>query len=116
MRKLLVAAAAVILFCAAPALADPVGKYAVEGTNPNGTSYSGIVSVERTGQTYKVDWVIGRQRFSGTGIGNKDFLAVSYVSGDQTGLALYAPDGDGWKGVWTYAGGKQMGTDLWKRR
>jgi hypothetical protein len=118
MRKLLATVAAALLFSVTAAFADPVGRYNVEGTNPgaNGSSYSGTVSVERTGQTYKVVWVIGGERFIGTGIGNKDFLAVSYRSGSQTGLALYAPDGDGWAGVWTYAGGTQMGTEHWTER
>lgn len=117
MRKLLAVTAAALLVSIAAAFADPIGKYDVDGTNPgNEGSYSGTVSVERTGQTYKVVWVIGGTRYFGTGIGNKDFLAVSYRSGNQTGLALYAPDGDGWTGVWTYAGGTQMGTDRWTRR
>lgn len=116
MFRLLAVAAAVVLSVTA-ALADPVGTYRVDGTDPgNGGSYSGTVSVERTGQTFKVVWLINGTRYFGTGIGNKDFLAVSYRSGNQTGLALYAPDGDGWTGVWTYAGGTEMGTDRWKRR
>lgn len=118
MRKLLAVAAAALLFSITAAFADPVGRYDVDGTNPGGNSgsYSGTVSVERTGQTYRVVWLIGGERYVGTGIGNKDFLAVSYRSGNQTGLALYGPDGDGWTGVWTYAGGTQMGTDHWTRR
>ena len=117
MRYLPAFAAALLIVSATAALADPVGKYDVEGTNPgNGKTYSGTVSVERTGQTYKIVWEIGGTSYTGTGIGNKDFMAVSYRSGSQTGLALYAPDGDGWIGVWTYAGGTQMGTDHWTRQ
>lgn len=115
------ALAAVLTFAfvliAGAALADPVGRYAVSGTNPGGDSkYSGDVSVERTGDTYRVVWQVGGQRYVGTGIGDKNFLAVSYRSGDQTGLALYAENDDGtWIGVWTYAGGKQVGTERWER-
>jgi hypothetical protein len=100
------------------ALADPVGKYDVEGTNPgNGQSYSGTVTVTQTGQTYQVIWQIAGAKYVGTGIGNKDFIAVSYKAGsDNTGLALYGPQGDDWIGVWTYAGGKQMGTEHWTRQ
>ena len=117
MRKLFAIVAAALLFSVTAAFADPTGRYHVDGTNPgSGGTYSGTVSVERTGQTYRVVWVIGGQRFIGTGIGNKDFLAVSYRSGNQTGLALYGPDGDDWTGVWTYAGGNQMGSEHWTRR
>ncbi len=116
MRRLLATLGAVLWFGATAALADPIGTYNSEGTNPGGGgAYRGTVSVERTGQTYRVVWVIGGVRYEGTGIGNKDFLAVSYISGNQTGLALFAPEGDRWAGVWTYAGGTTMGTDHWKR-
>lgn len=117
MRRYFAVAAAALLFSVTAAFADPVGKYSVKGTNPGtGTSYTGTVSVERTGDTYKIVWVIGGTRYVGTGIGNKDFLAVSYRAGSDTGLALYGPDGDNWIGVWTYAGGTEMGTDRWTRR
>ncbi len=115
MRYLFVIAA--LLWSVAAAFADdPVGKYSVEGTNPGGGSeYSGSVSVEKTGETYRVVWVVGDKRYVGTGIGNKDFIAVSYKSGNDTGLALYAPDGDDWKGIWAYSGARIMGTEVWKR-
>jgi hypothetical protein len=111
-----VCATALLLSTAAAFAGDPTGEYSVHGTNPGSTSrYSGVVSVEKTGQTYRVIWIVGGQRYIGTGIGNGDFIAVSYVSGRDTGLALYAPSGDGWSGVWTYANGRQMGSEVWKR-
>ena len=109
-----VAIAAVVLASTVLAVADPVGSYNVKGANPSGTSYSGTVKVERTGQTYRVTWDVGSQTYVGTGIGSKDFIAVSYRSGSQTGLALYSQDSDGkWSGVWTYADGRQIGTESW---
>jgi len=118
MRALSPAFALAFVLSATAAFADPVGHYSVTGTNPGGKStYSGEVVVERTGDTYRVVWDIGNARFVGTGIGNKDFIAVSYSSGNQTGLALYSDDGNGaWAGVWTYAGGKQIGTERWEPR
>jgi hypothetical protein len=111
------AAVAALLLCVVAAFADPVGKYEVAGTNPGGKGeYTGTVTVEKTGDTYRVVWVIGGQRYTGTGIGDANFIAVTYRSGDNTGLALYAQDGDGWKGVWTYAGGRTMGTEVWERQ
>jgi hypothetical protein len=114
MSKCLIAITTAILLSVTAAFADPVGKYDVEGTNPgNGKSYSGTVSVERTGDTYRIVWNIGGTRYVGTGIGDKDFLAVSYQSGNDTGLALYATTGDGWKGIWTYAKGTKIGSERW---
>jgi hypothetical protein len=54
MRHLFVLAA--LLWSAAIAFAaDPVGTYSVEGSNPGGGSkYTGAVTVEQTGETYRV--------------------------------------------------------------
>lgn len=115
MRTALAAVAALMLTTTF-ALADPVGEYSVTGTNPgNGAKYSGTVTVEKTGETYKVVWTIGNTRYIGTGIGDKNFIAVSYKSGNSTGLALYGAKGDNWAGVWAYSGAKQMGTETWER-
>ena len=110
--------AALALFVAAPAVAGSlVGDYTIEGSNPgNKGHYTGTVTVRKTGETYSVVWVVGGTRYVGTGIGNKDFIAVSYRSGNDTGLALYREDGNNWDGIWTYAGGKQIGLERWLRQ
>ena len=108
---------ALVLSAVAACAADPVGSYTVEGNNPGGGShYSGTVTISRTGDTYRVVWVVGSTRYVGTGIGDKDFIAVSYRSGNDTGLALYGSNGGNWKGLWTYAGGREVGTEIWKRQ
>jgi len=115
--RLVIAAAALALSVATAFAADPVGSYDVEGSNPGGgSSYSGTVEIEKTGQTYKVVWDVGGTRYVGTAIGDRDFLAVSYRSGNSTGLALYAAEGGNWKGIWTYHDGRQIGTERWKRQ
>ena len=117
MRMIATLAATALVSASTAALADPVGSYDVAGNNPGGGSaYSGIVTVERTGQTYRVVWDIAGTRYVGTGIGDKNFIAVSYRSGRDTGLALYGADGSNWSGVWTYAGGHEVGSEVWKRR
>jgi hypothetical protein len=118
MRFLASLSAAALIFGASAAFAaDPEGDYTVEGTNPGGRgNYSGTVTVEKTGETYRVVWDIGGTKYVGTGVGNKDFIAVSYRSGNNTGLALYGEDGGNWTGIWTYAGGKTVGAERWKRQ
>jgi hypothetical protein len=109
--------ATAVFLSASAAFADPVGTYRVEGTNPGGGSgYTGTVTVERTGETYHVVWVVGGVRYTGTGLGDKNFIAVSYRSGNDTGLALYGEDGGNWLGLWTVADGRNVGTEVWKRR
>ena len=56
------------------------------------------MQVTRTGQTYRVVWVVGNARYVGTGIGNREGLAVSYKSGNSSGLALYGADGGNGQG------------------
>ena len=115
--KLAAASAAIVLSAVTAFAAEPVGRYSVAGSNPGGGSrYSGTVTVERTGDTYRVTWDIGGQTFVGTGIGNAEGLAVAYRSGNQTGIAIYASKGNGWEGVWTYTGGRDIGGEAWTRR
>jgi len=117
MRRLIAATTAAVLWSAAAYAADPVGSYDVEGSNPGGKgSYTGTVTIEKTGETYRVVWVVAGTRYIGTGIGNNEFIAVSYRSGNDTGLAMYGAEGGNWKGIWTYAGGRQVGNEVWMRR
>ena len=114
--KLSAAVAMLMLATALAAAGAPEGRYRVVGSNPGGGGkYSGTVSVERTGQTYRVTWQIGRQTFYGTGIGSEKGLAVSYRSTDFTGLAIYGPEGDDWDGVWTVTDGRTIGAERWTR-
>jgi hypothetical protein len=96
---------------------DPEGRYRVTGNNPGGgTQYSGTVTVERTGETFRVTWDIGNQTFVGTGIGSEKGLAVAYRSGGQTGIAIYGPRGEGWEGVWAFTDGRNIGSETWTRQ
>jgi hypothetical protein len=118
MIRTFAASAAVLLLSVSFACAgDPVGRYAVVGSNPgSGTNYSGTVTVERTGDTFRVTWDIGNQTYVGTGIGSDKGFAVAYRSGNQTGLAIYGAKGEDWEGVWTYTGGRDIGGEAWTRR
>jgi len=115
--RFLICAAFALLFTVVHALADRVGTYDLSGTNPgNGTEYSGIVIVQKTGDTFLVTWSIAGGRQVGIGIGADDFLAVSYRSGNAIGIAVYRPDRDGWKSIWAPAGSQHVGTETWTRR
>ena len=112
----LAAFVAVFIVVTVPALADPVGRYTVEGKNPGGgPSCSGTVSVERTDRLTGLSGTSAGAAF-GTGVGNKDFLAVSYRSGSSTGLALYGEVNGSWVGIWAYADGQDLGAERWTRR
>lgn len=116
MRFLLAVAVALLCNVAVAVAAEPVGNYTIAGSNPGDHGkYAGTVSVTKTGDTYHVVWVVGGTRYIGTGIGDKNFLAVSYKSGDDSGLALYGADGGNWSGIWAYSGAQQLGTEVWNR-
>ena len=117
MTKFFIARILCLIMLSSPVLADPIGKYSVAGANPgNESPYKGTVDVQQTGETYRVVWMIDGQRYVGTGIGDDKFIAVSYRSGKETGLALYYSEGDDWVGVWTYANGTRIGVEKWIRR
>jgi len=113
----LVPALIALVLSASTTLADPVGTYEVTGTNPGiGSKYSGMVVVQRTGDTFQVTWAYpSGERVIGIGIGKSDYFAVSYRAGNNIGLAVYTETGDGWIGIWAPAGSPALGTESWKR-
>lgn len=116
MRSLFGAVAATVLFAQVALAADFAGSYDVQGTGPGGGgAYEGVVTIRKSGDgVYQVTWVIGKDTFVGTGIGGPGGLAVAYKSGSSTGIAIYRTGADGKvDGLWTYAGGKQIGEETW---
>ncbi|HEY1736065.1 MAG TPA: hypothetical protein VGG12_05415 [Methylovirgula sp.] len=113
------------------ALADPTGSYNVSGKNADDSTYSGTVTVSRTGATYKVVWDINGKQSIGTGLGShfKDAstfvtgpatdddtgLSVCYINKDSFGIATYYKQNDGtWAGVWTYGDSQAVTTETWR--
>ncbi len=97
------------------AMAQMTGQYKIAGANPDGSTYRGSAAVEKTGDTYRVTWNVGGDRFVGTGIGSPEAIAVAYRSGSNTGIALIGKEGDSYQVVWTYLNGRQLGTEKWTR-
>ncbi|MEL6200779.1 MAG: hypothetical protein AAFR39_00320 [Pseudomonadota bacterium] len=120
----------VLFVFAARAAAGPEGIYDVRGTEIDGTAYSGLVKVVRTGETYSVNWLIGEYRYYGSGIGASpleegsivgpahdkvNVLTVGYTDGDEeVGTAFYMEQENGvWQGIWTEYGSEQVSTENW---
>ncbi|MEL6200780.1 MAG: hypothetical protein AAFR39_00325 [Pseudomonadota bacterium] len=123
-------AAAVVFGSTALTYAGPEGLYSVEGTNPDGSTYTGTVSVERNDETYSVVWEIGDTIFEGTGLGaapvkgmtimgpaaeNDYVLTVGYISEPQNfGISYYIEQDDGtWQGIWAFGGSGTVATETW---
>jgi hypothetical protein len=110
------ALAASLAFFALPAAAQMTGQYKVDGKNPDGSTYAGTASIEKTGDTYRVTWNISGERFTGTGIGSDDAIAIGYRSGANTGVVLLGKEGNDYFAVWAYLNGRQLGGERWTRQ
>lgn len=98
--------------------ADLTGEYVIEGNNPGGSGhYGGRVAVAQTGETYQVAWIVGKARHLGTGIVTDDVLSVVFQESAQSlGVAVYKIGADGTlTGRWTGLGGKQTGSETWRK-
>jgi hypothetical protein len=127
--RLKMLATACLMLMPAIALADPAGTYQVQGKNPDGGQYTGVVEVMRTGETYSVAWNVGGTKFIGTGLGAKFIgdrfemgpasaddtaISVGYISGKSFGMAMYFQQPDGtWQGIWTYGGSDKASLENW---
>lgn len=80
---LTVSAAALFLFLAAPGMTQGQrigGSYQVTGTNPDGGTYQGTVTISKSGHMYKFSWTVGNS-YEGLGVLVGDVLTVQW--GDQ---------------------------------
>jgi len=85
------------------------GAYAIEGSNPDATTYAGTLSIEAAGDVYRLAWESGGA-YVGQGIALDGLLGTSY--GDQTcGVAIYRISGRSLDGTWTTYGADALGTE-----
>jgi hypothetical protein len=113
MKKLLVAAAFGLL-AAQPAFAQSIGgKYNVEGTNFDGSPYTGTAEVTLTSSTTCViRWATAGNTSEGICSRNGDAFAAAYKLGDAIGLVVYKVMENGTlDGLWTIAGKEGSGTE-----
>lgn len=109
-----------LLTLALPATAEaPLGDWICTGQNAGDPrTYSGTVSIARSDQTYTVLWRFGAKTFLGTGIEIGDSFAVTFTQPQNqqfVGLVLLRKKGEQWLGNWTTLGGKQIGTENWRK-
>ncbi|MBL8839170.1 MAG: hypothetical protein JNL66_23145 [Alphaproteobacteria bacterium] len=108
---------ALLLFVAAPALAQPVGTFDVQGIDDGGDPYTGTVTVTQTGQTYRVEWQVEDQTFRGVGIFAEGALSVGFTGEGVTGVAIYRLGPNGvWQGTWAFVDQDETHTENWTAR
>lgn len=113
MRGLL--AAALVCLSAPVALAQDIGgRYAVAGTNIDGTPYGGEALITLTSDTTcEIEWITGETSSFGICMRYENAFAVGYQQGDAVGLSIYLVMADGsLSGTWTVAGEEGSGTEV----
>ncbi len=102
-------------FLAGSASAQQIGgDYAVQGTNFNGSPYSGQARITiKTDTTCEIEWTTGTTTSTGFCMRNGDAFAAGYAMGKDVGLVIYRmmPDGS-LNGLWTINGQNGSGTDV----
>jgi caspase domain-containing protein len=76
---------------------DLGGLYLVDGTNPNGSHYRGMVAMTQAGNQYRFTWWIARQVFSGVGQFAGRMLVVNWGAKSPV---IYNVAGNGLFGEW----------------
>jgi hypothetical protein len=100
------ASALILLASVATATAQNLpGKYSVQGTNLDGSLYSGTAEIVATSETTcRIVWHTGSTTSSGICMRNGASFAAGYVLGESVGLVVYEMMADGsLKGAWTIA-------------
>ena len=106
----------IALSMAVPAAAQTVnaGKYKVEGTNLDGSKYSGTAEITLASETTCViEWDTAGVKSTGVCMLNGDAFAAAYVLQDALGLIVYKVQEDGTlDGAWTITGKDGSGTEI----
>ena len=113
--KTILAGALLALGLVASAQAQTVnaGTYTVEGTNLDGSAYSGTATIELTSETTcSIQWHTGDTTSNGICMLYDNAFAAGYVLEDAVGLIVYQVKGDGsLEGAWTISGKDGSGTE-----
>lgn len=113
--KKIIAAALLACIAATPVSAQAIGgRYKVQGTNINGTTYEGEATITLTSETTcEIEWVTGSTTSIGICMRNDDSFAAGYKIGEDVGLIIYKVAADGvMSGLWTIAGNGGNGTEV----
>lgn len=112
--RTLIAALAIAALTSTTAFAQSVGgRYRAEGTNFDGSPYSGTATITRSSNTTcRIDWQTEGTSSSGFCMLAKGALAAAYKLGNAVGLVLYElqPNGS-LVGVWTIADKSGAGSE-----
>lgn len=115
MKKLMLAAAVLAAGITSAAAQEFGGVYSVQGTNLNGSPYSGTAEIKVISDTTcEIYWTTGGTTSSGICMRYGPAFAAGYVMGDGTyGLVIYEIKDNGvLDGTWTISGAPGSGTEI----
>jgi len=82
-----------------------LGNYKAEGRNPDGTRYSGTVTLAKRGDVYQLSWTVGSTSYEGNGTLKDNLLIVDWGSSTPV---IYALTEDGsFVGLWAAGRGEE---------
>lgn len=113
MTRILIALSLLLVSVGSAMAVDVGGRYAVDGTNFDGSRYGGTAEITLTSETTcNIAWETGSTA-RGICMRNGDTFAASYVMGEAIGLVIYSIESDGsLEGLWTVAGQDGVGTEI----
>lgn len=93
MYRLSVALVFVVTLFASATYADQAeldlsGRYRCIGTSDQGAQYTGEVLIKKVNKGYKIDWVVGKTKYSGIGFVDEDRLSVAWMVKTPNGVAI----------------------------
>ncbi len=88
-----------------------------KGVEANGQNYTGTVSMEKQGDTYKMVWKVGTATYTGVGIRVGDSLIAGWTTGKDVGVVFYELNAARtvMEGQWTGLGATKLGTERLER-
>lgn len=115
MKAVACVAAAGLLLMSGAAIAQSIGGvYQVEGTNFDGSPYSGTAEIKAASDsTCTIVWSTAGQISRGICMRHGNAFAAGYSLGKAIGLVVYQVMQDGtMQGIWTIAGQSGNGTEI----
>lgn len=70
------------------------GRYAVEGTNPDRSAYSGTMEMTQDGGLFRVIWTISGQQYTGQGRLEGRVLTIDWEGDSNPVVYVVMPDGE----------------------
>ena len=113
MRTILAAAVFAALTMPTVSAEFHAGTYTVEGTNLNGSPYSGTAEVTLLSDTTcQIVWHTGSTESWGHCMKVGDYVSAGYIMGEAIGIIMYLVNEDGsLDGYWTISGQDGSGTE-----